>query len=248
MKFSHLICLGWFILAPFQLAHGQAFANLNFEQARIVSAPAGFTPFDASPPISAASALPAWTVREDGIVCNAIWGAPQALDETSVALVTATNGIYPGYVPLQGSYSLQFYAWQGAQAPFFRTSSISQTGLIPATTRSIQFLLKSPPVAGGFIPANPMVTIDGIPLSIFPQSVSGGIVTMVGDVSGYAGSTVDLTFLCQGTAGAFPLSENIFTLDDIRFSTQSVPEPSTLGLLGLAVASLCTHTRCRTVA
>ena len=243
MKPSHLICFGWICLASFQVAYGQAFENLDFEQAFIVSAPAGFTPFDATPPISAASALPSWTVREDGIVCNAIWGAPIALDETSVALVTQTNGVYPGFVPLQGSYSLQLYAFQGAPPPEFKTASISQTGLIPVTARSIQFLLESPPVAGGIIQANPIVTVDGTPLTLFRQSISGGIASMVADITGYAGSTVDLTFLCQGSPGGFPLSENIFALDDIQFSTRMVPEPSTLMSVGLFSALVAFHRR-----
>jgi hypothetical protein len=239
LKYVTFVCLAWISLAFVQVAFGQAFKNLNFEQATIVSAPAGYTPFDASPPISAASALPSWTVREDGIVCNAIWGEPKALDETAVALLTATNGFYPGHVPLQGSYSLQFSAYAGAPPPYFHTASISQTGLVPATARSIQFLIKSPPAANGVIQATPIVTINGTTLSIFPQSTSAGIITMAADVSAYAGSTVDLTFLCQGTLGSdFFHVENYFTLDDIRFSTQIVPEPSTFLLLGIGAISL----------
>jgi hypothetical protein len=240
MKYRHLIYyFVWVLLVPLQVAHGQTFANLNFEQATIAPAPAGYTPFDASPPISAASALPSWTVREDGIVCNAIWGAPLALDETSVALLTPTNGFYPGYVPLQGSYSLQFYAYAGAPPPYFHTASISQTGLVPVAARSIQFLMKIPPGSGGNFQATPIVTMNGAPLGIFPQSTSAGIITMAADVSAYAGSTVDLTFLCQGTLGSgFFYTENIFTLDDIRFSTQAVPEPALFGSILFATAAL----------
>src|SRR5437667_9025958 len=73
-----------------QTVSGQGFVNLNFEQASIASAPPGYTPSDAVNPISATSAFPGWTVREDGTVMTAVWGSPVALDETSVALVSGS--------------------------------------------------------------------------------------------------------------------------------------------------------------
>jgi hypothetical protein len=178
-------------------------------------------------------------VREDGTVCTAVWGAPVALDETSVALLTANNGYYSGYVPLQGSYSVQFYAYADAPSGYYHTASISQTGQIPLGSQSIQFLMMSPPVAGGAIQASPIVTINGTPISLSAISSSGGVMTMAGDISAYAGTTVDLAFLCQATSGSFPADENIFTLDSIQFSPQSVPEPSSLGLLGIGAAIIC---------
>ena len=64
----------------------QGFLNLNFEQATVASAPSGYTPSDAYDPISAAEALPGWSVYEDATLCTAIWGEPAALDKISVAL------------------------------------------------------------------------------------------------------------------------------------------------------------------
>ena len=231
MRYSHFIGLSSILLTLSQNVSGQDFANLNFEQAQITSAPSGYTPGDAFLPISAASALPYWTVREDSVVCTAIWGAPVALDETSVALLTAINGGSPGYVPLQGGYSLQLYAFADAPSGYFHNASISQTGLLPSGARSIQFLMQSPPVAGGFVQANPIVTLNGMAIALSPLSVSGGVMTMAGDISAYAGTSVDLTILCQATPGGSPANENIFTLDDIRFSPQPLPEPHTGCLL-----------------
>lgn len=205
------------------------FQNLDFELATVTPAPADYTPWDAYQPISAADALPYWTVREDATVCTAIWGAPNALDETSVALVTA--GSYPAYPALQGVYSVQFYAWADAGSPFFRSASISQTGLVPNGMHSIQFLVQSPPVAGGRVQASPSVTLNGTPINIFPISTSSGVVTMAGDISAFAGLTANLDIQCAGTSGAtFYLSENIFALDAIQFSNLSVPEPGVFGL------------------
>jgi len=220
-------------LAVLRNASGQDFQNLDFEQASIAPAPSGFTPWDAYPAISAEMALPYWTVQEDGTACTAVWGAPVALDQTSVALLSPVNGYYPGYIPLLGSYSVQLYAYADVPSDYFHTASISQTGLIPLGSKSIRFLMESPPVAGGAVQANPIVTVNGTPINISPMSVSGGVMTMAGNISAYAGMTVDLTILCQATPGGFPSDENIFTLDDIQFSPSSVPEPSFFSLLTL---------------
>jgi hypothetical protein len=238
MRYSHATCLASLLFSSAQAVFAQGFANLNFEQASIVSASGGYTPADAYNALLASSALPYWTVREDGTVCTAVWGAPVALDETSVALLTSNNGYYSGYVPLQGNYSVQFYAYADAPSGYYHTASISQTGQIPLGSQSIQFLMMSPPVAGGAIQASPIVTINGTPINLSTISSSGGVMTVAGDVSAFAGITVNLTFLCQATAGSFPSDENVFTLDNIQFSPQAVPEPSGVCLLLVGGASL----------
>lgn len=227
IRYSHVV---WSLAISFflsQSVYGQGFLNLNFEQATVASAPSGYTPSDAFNPISAASAFPYWTVRQDGTICNAVWGTPVALDQTSVALVSA------GYSPIQGNYSVQLSAYADAPSGFYHNSSISQTGLIPLGTLSLLFLVASPSQAGAVQP-NPIVTINGTPISLSLLSQSGGVMTMAGDVSAFAGSTAELAFLCQATqGGGFPSNENIFNLDGIQFSSSPVPEPGTLGLAAL---------------
>lgn len=232
MKCFHITVVVASLLALADLTAHADFQNLDFEMATVTPAPSGYTPFDASPPILAADALPFWTVREDGTVCSAIWGGPNALDETSVALVDGSSG-YPNYPSLQGAYSIQLYAWADAPPNYFHTASISQTGLVPVGTHSIQFLIRSPPVAGGSVQAMPTVTLNGTPINIFPVFTSSGVITMAGDISAFAGITADLSILCAGTSGAGNLSQNIFALDAISFSTQVVPEPTTLSLFAL---------------
>jgi hypothetical protein len=224
MKCSHVI---WSVAVSFSLLQtvsGQGFANLNFEQASIQPAPPNYTPWDAFNPISATSAFPGWTVREDGIVCTAVWGSPSALDETSVALVSA------GSNPIQGSYSVQLSAYADAPSNLYRSSSISQTGFVPIGTQSIQFLIASPYPASSVQPL-PMITFNGTPISLLAISQSGGVITMAGDVSAFAGTTAALTILCEAIQGsAFPANENIFNLDNIQFSSSPVPEPRSLAL------------------
>lgn len=212
------------LLFPLQTVFAQGFINLNFEQATIAPAPPNYTPWDADNPISATSALPGWTVYEDSTLCTAVWGSPVALDETSVALV------YGSYSPIQGNYSVQLTAYADASSPYFRSSSISQTGLIPVGTESIEFLLASPSQAGS-VPPNPIVTLDGTPISLSFISQSGGVTTMGGNIGAFAGHTETLSFLCEATTGGtFPTDENYFNLDGIQFSTSPVPEPNVLAL------------------
>lgn len=96
----HIFAIWTALLIGSQCGFSQSFVNLDFEEATVAPAPPGYTPSDAFNPISAASALPGWTVREDGTICTAVWGSPAALDETSVALVSGGNK------PIQGSYSV----------------------------------------------------------------------------------------------------------------------------------------------
>jgi hypothetical protein len=214
-----------FSFSLLQAVSGQDFINLNFEQASIQSAPANYTPSDAFNPISALNAVPGWTVREDSTICTAVWGAPVALDETSVALVSGS------YSPIQGNYSVQLSAYADAPSGYYRSSSISQTGFIPVGTQSIQFLIASPSDAGS-VPPNPMITLNGTSISLSEISQSGGVFTLAGNVSAFAGITANLSVLCEATTGyTFPANENIFNLDDIQFSPLSSPEPSTWSLL-----------------
>lgn len=202
----------------------------------MATAPPGYTPEDAYQPISSLSAFPYWTVREDSTVCTAVWGVPVALDETSVALVSA------GYSPIAGSYSVQLSAYADVPvgAPgYYRSSSISQTGLIPFGTQSIRFLMASPSQAGAVQP-NPVVTLNGVPISISELSRSGGIISMGGNIGAFAGTAATLAFSCQAIQGApFPANENIFNLDNIQFSTLSVPEPKALTVIGVGVLLTC---------
>lgn len=213
------------------------FQNLDFEQGSIQAPPANYVPWDAYHPISAAAGLPFWTAREDSAVCTAIWWNGGALDETSVALLSNIPIPPFGYpaTPLSGNYSVELTSAYFSTAPseYFKTSSISQTGDVPANAKSIQFLMW--PYAPGVVRSDPLVTLNGSVINLIPISTNGYLATMAGDVSAFAGTNVELTITCAGTPGA-PNEldrENNFRLDDIIFSPNPVPEPSTVALLGL---------------
>jgi hypothetical protein len=215
------------------------FQNLDFEQALVRPAPPNYVPFDAANPISASAAIPHWTAQEDSSFLTALWGAPVALDETSVALVG------PGYNPLEGSYSINLYAMADAPDGYFKTASISQIGDVPDDARSIQLLVRGL----GYIQATPEVTLNGTPISLIPQSAGSTAMTLAGDVTAFAGTTATLTIKAEATPGAPGIHdfENFFYLDSIAFSAEIVPEPASLNLMFLGGLALIVCMKCSQV-
>ncbi len=192
-------------------AGGQGtFQNLNFEQASQSVTPTPVGGWGGS--IDPALAFPGWTVGDNvpgfaTVTCynNLSLGAPAA------CLMGPNFPNAPGYLPLQGSYSvlLQYFNSVGT-AP-----TLSQTGLIPAGTRSITFLAGRSDIT---------VTLGGVNIPLVPINGS----RLAGDIEPFAGSTAQLTF---STISGRPPGETEFAyFDDIRFSTEGVPEPGTLSI------------------
>jgi hypothetical protein len=188
------------------------FQNLNFERATVPPTPGGGYGGEVDPGL----AFPGWTV-------SVVWAATntygfytlynnKTLDSPAVDLIGPSfpNGL--GLSSLQGSYSvaLQYSAFFNA-FPF-----LSQTGLVPLGARSISILVPS----GTEWWQWPSVNLNGVRIPLTPL----GNGRVGGDVSAFAGSPADLTF----STGAY------FSLfDDIRFSTQVIPEPGILSLASL---------------
>lgn len=225
-----------FLASACPLALCAPFQNLSFEQVTIAPAPANYTPRDAYLAISAAAALPGWTVMEDSTVCNAIWGDPVSLDETSVAIVSSASSVKN--IMMHGAYEVQLTSISLPPGPgdYYSTSSISQTGDIPASAQSVQFLVGVPTQAGT-VPATPYVFVNGNPIFLRELWASGGVAQWAGDVSAYAGTTSTLTFASMGWPNDQHWEEDLYNLDGISFSSVAAPEPSAKALWFAITAS-----------
>lgn len=206
MKLSRIACFVAISFALLRNVSGQEFVNLDFEDATIAPTPVGGSTYPADP----AQCFPGWTVGGSGTVVSyndLSIGAP-AVDLMGPYFPNAFN-----YTPLQGSYSvlLQYFGYAGS-AP-----TLSQTGLVPFGTESINFLV-------GTGETDAVVTLNGVSIPLV--SISGG--RLAGDISAFANTVAQLTFSTTGSTG---YAGNWLYFDDIQFSTSPVPEPSILGLL-----------------
>jgi hypothetical protein len=188
----------------------QGFLNMDFESANVSGYPVGGE-------ISAADAFPGWTVGGSGtfVFYNGFSvGAP------AVTLVGPDLPNGSGLTPLEGSYSvLLVYFGIAGSAP-----TLSQTGLIPVGTESINFLV-------GSYDSDAVVTLNGVNIPLV--SISGG--RLAGNVSAFAGMVAQLTF---STTSNGPYTPNELYFDDVQFSTSSVPEPSEFTLTALGALLL----------
>jgi hypothetical protein len=213
------------------VAAAKDFKNLDFELGLVQAPPSGNVPFDAIGPISAAAALPGWTVKEDSTTCTQVWGG-NGFDETSVTLNTPSlhNG-----TPISGNFSVTLESQAAASAPYYRTSSISQTGFIPSDALYLRFSIR--PIFTT-APTIPYVSIGGTNIPVSKISTTGDVQTWTGDISAFAGFDWQLTFSAIGLSGYDfhdPRSEDYFMLDNISFQS---PEPTTLSAVAVPLAAL----------
>jgi len=208
-----LACVLSLILTSHSNAQG-TFQNLNFEGALVPPTPIGGYGGEVDP----ALAFLGWTVgaNTNPYPLFTLYNN-QTLDSAAVDLIGPAFPNALGMSSLQGSYSVVLqYSTIWRMFP-----QLSQTGLIPADAKSINFLVSSDPY---IFP--PFVTLNGTWINLVP--IGGG--RLAGDVTAFAGSPAQMTF----STGAYRAY-----FDDVRFSSERVPEPSmfTLSSLGVLLAS-----------
>lgn len=223
MKFSSII----FAAALFAFAESgfaQGFVNLDFEDADL----SGYSPRSGVP---TSSALPGWTA----FVANAS-GTSVLSSVTYDGLSLGGPGVgiedinteYGSLPPIQGNYSVVL--WGGGEgAPYLYSAGISQTGLVPAGTRSL--LLDAQVFLAPFVVTLGGQTIDMTPLQTFANyTLYGGNIP-----SNLAGQSQTLSLIEPPPTGVPP---SIAVLDDIQFSPSAVPEPNAFALFALGALSL----------
>jgi hypothetical protein len=211
MRFMHILTLAGLVFASSGIAKAQGtFQNLNFELANPGTLIQGeFGPFALNVPV--ANALPYWSVYYGAAQQTEInYNAP-GLGSTLVTLVGPTMSA------IDGNYSVLFQGGGTASA-----ASISQTGVIPMGMQSLLF------------EAQPgLETLDvivGTQIVPFAAIGNGPNYTLYGaDISEWAGDKEQLTFsVLQGVS-----RPNNWTIDDISFSPNAVPEPSIIALTAM---------------
>ena len=105
--------------------------------------------------------------------------------------------------------------------------SITQTGLVPDDAASLLF-------KGSWTSLTPVsVSLGGLNLSYTSISNTPEYTLYGADISMFAGQTASLKF--------FSASLSLYFIDDVLFSSQAIPEPSSLALLGFGAVLLAGH-------
>ena len=207
---------------PCLSAPAAPFTDLDFEQASVV--PTSFPPY-----VEAGPAFPGWTALINDHPISTVLYDSVGAGEVDVALWDMGSPGHLGQL-LQGRFMAALI--RDGSHPY--TASLTQSGDIPPGSQSIRLLGD-----GGRGPVLifingaqvPLVRLDGVP-------ISGFIDTYGGDVSSFAGQTVQLALRSlQDTP------QSAWAVDDISFSGMPIPEASATPLA--VVIAFCLRYRRR---
>lgn len=160
-----------------------------------------------------------------------------------LAATGGQSGLYdrvsPSWLPasLQGVYSVFLgsgWGWPGGGAGS-GDAFISQTGRVPPGSRSVWFSTSNGGLEPNWdAPYELTVSLDGqdIPYVEIARDVAS--LTFAGDVSAFDGGTVELQFYLHRLDAA-PDEAILLGLDNIYFSSEAIPEPSTFALLSIGM-------------
>ncbi|MCX6922009.1 MAG: hypothetical protein NT154_02130 [Verrucomicrobia bacterium] len=222
MRTSYLLaaCLNLFF-STLQTRGQGTFQNLGFESASIVPISDIFIQFS--------TAFPHWTCTVAGVQQTFALYNTLALSTSGVAAINH-DWPYPTAGVIAGNYTAVLQGGMlGPENP--ASTTLSQTGLVPATAQSLLFKAYC---LGSSAPVIPLVvTLGGQQLSLISMGSGVNYTLMGADIHGLAGQSVELDFTVRGSVNI-----NSVFLDSIQFSTQLIPEPSVFGLATLGALFL----------
>jgi len=214
------------------------FQNLNFDSANTNN-------LVGDPPLgqagTTADLLPGWQLSAEN--SGILSGIGFNYNSTGLGgYATLISPSFAGSYPVVGSYSFAMVPFQNVQGAFV-PQTLSQTGDLAADVRSIRFLSYGTPVS---------LTANGslIDLNYSPIAGQPGwnpfipVFEAVGDLSPFAGQTVELAFTALRTPN-LP-GDVVNGLDEITLSTIPVPEPATVAVFALGGIALVGLRRTRT--
>jgi hypothetical protein len=210
-------------------ACGANFQNLSFEAGPIYNNPLDYSAI--YPDV-----LPNWTVRfgntvQPGASCNNF-----TLDYPVVALMSQGGFLGTNYV-IAGNRSVYLQSSASLGDPLSAINvSISQVGGVPADAQSLVFDARNQWSSLFPIPPGPFkVTMDGVAVPLILLTSDGDNVTYAANIANWSGQTTELSIgVLASSAWGGANWEGWSVVDSIRFSPESVPEPTIVALVGLS--------------
>ena len=221
---SMALCFAWLCAASSTPAQS-SFQNLDFEAAVVPNLPPDQTAF-----ISFTNAFPGWTRYVDDTNLAGVAGYNGiSIGAHLVSLVDGHTFFYSNRV-IEGYFTAVIQSGDANPPVYDGPAAIAQTGLIPASARSVLFS-----ASAGTEITNFFLALNGQGVPFFPLDAGANFVTYGANISAFSGQTAELRFTSR------PSANNLFTtvfLDDIRFSDMTIPEPRVLSLLALGALLL----------
>jgi hypothetical protein len=204
--------LPFLLLGSSSIAYSQGtFQDLDFEQATIVRLGTGY---------SAASAFPGWQTLIGTTSTSVVLYDAVSIGAPDIAIIDDKTG----YVPIQGNYTAYLMsATLGSQST---SVSLTQTGIVPAGTESIQ-LDANQEQGSSFV-----VSLGGDTISMVPLETFSGYTLYGGNISAWSGQNATLS-ITELPPSDQEFSPSLLQLDNIVFSPAAIPEASPLVLTGV---------------
>jgi hypothetical protein len=225
MKLSRTACFVAVSFALLRNVFGQSFTNLNFESAHLVPIPGN--PYHE---VQFSQAFPGWTGTVGGIPMTGALTNTVYLDTAGIAIIdhnwTNSPGLYSGGL-IEGNYTAILMSGTFTNTQTGVDTSLSQTGLVPAGTESLQFKAYTVFDSSGSFD----VTLGGQTLALDVLGTDANYTLYAADISSFAGDTEPLSFTVFGENPH--VNDEYLYLDSIQFSPSPVPEPSMLSLSAL---------------
>lgn len=206
------VCAASFVILVNGIFAQGTFQNLDFEQATVPFVPPGQFGAD----VTVSNGLPNRVAYFNSFQISTIPHDDVALGDAAVSLHDTSSGFNQ---PIQGSFSVLL---QGSGSGPPHSAAIGQTGQVPAGAASVRFWADPR--------SNLQVTFGGQGIVISRLGSTPGYDVFGGDISPFAGQTAELRFIGPGNSGGY--------FDNIFFSAQPIPEPSTFGLFTLGALLL----------
>jgi len=200
----------------------QSFEDLNFESATLVatnSSPLGAVEF--------APAFPGWDGTVGGVQATYALLNTVFVDSAGISIINSNyTGFGIGGGVLQGHYTAILQSGVGGSGGSTPSAvSLSQTGLVPAGTQSLQFDAYTVFDSSGSF----NVTLGGVTLALVVLANYANYTVYGANIASFADETEPLVFTVP--AETPHVNDEYLYLDSIEFSSSPIPEPSALALV-----------------